>query len=444
MIKLYGMLTNEEYFNKAAELSADILSLARSRLLVNFRYLDRALSHLEFEHDDAFTMETDGETVFYSPAFILPQYKSEESVIARDLLHSLLHCVFCHSFIGAGVDPARWDLACDIAVENAISEMKAPCVAAARQRAQSATVEMLKAELGTLTAEKIYRFLRDNEVPKDELIAERENFKGDGHGLWYGEADPDAEKNYKVQLRKIWEEVSRRMQTELETMRREDGALVQNLRSLNRSRRSYTDFLRRFAVHGEVMRLSDEEFDNNYYIYGLGAYGNVPLIEPLEYTEQRRIREFVIAIDTSGSVRGEIVQNFMEHTYNILTERDSFFSKVNMYILQCDDAVRDAAHITCREDFEEYLRTLEIKGLGRTDFRPVFEFVEEKIRLGELAAPKGLIYFTDGLGVFPSAPPSFETAFILHRGDYDDPPVPAWAMKLTLPEDDILDRRFSD
>ena len=40
------------------------------------------------------------------------------------------------------------------------------------------------------------------------------------------------------------------------------------------------------------------------------TYGNVPLVEPLEYRDDKRIREFVIAIDTSGSVQGDIVQSF--------------------------------------------------------------------------------------------------------------------------------------
>lgn len=437
------MAESEEYVNKASALAKDIMSLASSQLLVNFRYLDRAVSHLDFVPDEDFTLETDGASVFFSPFFILSQYKAEQSVIARDLLHSLLHCVFCHSFIGREVDPARWDLACDIAVENAINELGAPCVRSSRELKQAAATDLLKSEIGTLTAEKIYRWLREKEIPEDELVAERESFKGDGHGLWYGSDDPEAKQNKNVKLRKIWEEVSRRMQTELELMKRENGALVQNLKSLNRSRRSYTDFLRRFAVHGEVMRLSDEEFDNNYYIYGLDTYGNIPLIEPLEYTEQRRIREFIIAIDTSGSVKGDVVQSFIQHTYDILSKQESFFTKVNMYILQCDCAVRDAAHITCREDFEDYIKNLEIKGLGETDFRPVFEFAAEKIRKRELTDLKGLLYFTDGLGTFPSEKPPYDTAFILHRGDYDEPPVPDWAMSMTLSEEDILDRRFS-
>ena len=51
----------------------------------------------------------------------------------------------------------------------------------------------------------------------------------------------------------------------------------------------------------------------------------MPLIEPLEYKDVKRIREFVIAIDTSGSVMGEQEQAFLQKTYNILQSTESFF-----------------------------------------------------------------------------------------------------------------------
>ena len=79
---------------------------------------------------------------------------------------------------------------------------------------------------------------------------------------------------------------------------------MQNLREVNRERYDYTSFLKKFAVMGEVMKINDDEFDYIYYTYGLKLYENMPLIEPLEYKDVKRIREFVIAIDTSGSGRG--------------------------------------------------------------------------------------------------------------------------------------------
>lgn len=433
----------EENAITAESLASEILTLSRNSLLVNLRFLDRAVSRLEFAADENFTFETDGVSLFYDPMFVLSQYRSEPSVITRNLLHSLLHCVFCHSFIGADIDRARWDLACDMAVEASIRDLHIPALAALREELQCAPLAEVQADVGTLTAEKIYRWLRDRDISKEELILRRSCFQGDGHDLWYGTSDSESNPEDKIRLRRRWEEVSRRMQTELETVSRREGTLVQNLRRLNRSRRSYDDILRRFSVYGEVMHLSDEEFDNNYYTYGLRTYGNLPLVEPLEYSEQRRIRDFVIAIDTSGSVRGEVVQRFIQHTYDLLSRQESFFSKINMYILQCDWQIRDAARIRSRKDFDAYIADLQLKGFEQTDFRPVFQFIDDKRRDGELRNLRGLIYFTDGLGIFPISRPDYETAFILHSDREQEPPVPVWAMHMTMSEEDILDGKFS-
>ena len=73
----------------------------------------------------------------------------------------------------------------------------------------------------------------------------------------------------------------------------------------------------------------------------------MPLIESLEYKEVRRVREFIIAIDTSGSVKGETVQKFITKTCNILTQTESFFTKVNIHIIQCDCGIKEE-NLQCR------------------------------------------------------------------------------------------------
>lgn len=56
------------------------------------------------------------------------------------------------------------------------------------------------------------------------------------------------------------------------------------------------------------MKINDEEFDYNFYTYGMQLYGNMPLIEPLEYKDVRIVKTFVTVIDTSGSVEEEKLQ----------------------------------------------------------------------------------------------------------------------------------------
>lgn len=163
----------------------------------------------------------------------------------------------------------------------------------------------------------------------------------------------------------------------------------------------------------------------------------MPLIEPLEYREDSRIKDFVIAIDTSGSVAGEEVQSFLQKTYSMLKSRESFQSRINVHIIQCDAQLQSDEVITSEDDLERYMDTMEIRGLGGTDFRPVFEYVDRLIAEGEFSDLKGLIYFTDGLGTYPTSKPSYRTAFVFVESGYNVPEVPVWAMKVVLRPDEI-------
>ena len=217
------------------------------------------------------------------------------------------------------------------------------------------------------------------------------------------------------------------------------GGMMQNLLAVNREKYDYTSFLKKFAVMGEAMRINDDEFDYVFYTYGMNLFPEkrMPLIEPLEYKDMKRIREFVIAIDTSGSVQGKQVQAFLQKTYNILQSTESFFSRVNVHIIQCDADIQEDVKITSREEFDQYLKTMTIKGLGGTDFRPVFARVDEMIRDKEFANLKGLIYFTDGYGTFPERMPKYRTAFVFVEEGYEVPEVPVWAMKLVLTKEEM-------
>ena len=238
-----------------------------------------------------------------------------------------------------------------------------------------------------------------------------------------------------------WKKIAEMIQEDLETFSREQGdnagGLIQNLNAVTRDRYDYTNFLKKFAVQGETLCVNDEEFDYIFYTYGLKLYGNMPLVEPLEYKEVRRIREFVIAVDTSGSTSGDLVQAFLRKTYNILKSTESYFSHVNVHIIQCDAAIQEHVRISSEEEFDGYISTMSIRGLGGTDFRPVFDLVDSLIEDGEFTDLRGLLYFTDGRGTYPARRPGCETAFVFLDNEYNQPEVPPWAIRLVLQDEDI-------
>ncbi|MDE7478760.1 MAG: metallopeptidase, partial [Lachnospiraceae bacterium] len=314
--------------------------------------------------------------------------------------------------------------------------------------------ELFKNKIQTISAEKIYRYFLDENLSDDLVERLSLLFKGDDHVLWYLTEEQkkkldlygNADNNIMIPVSQIllvesWSGIALRMQTELEVFIKgigtEAGLLTQNLREVNRERYDYTEFLKKFAVRGEVMKINPDEFDYNFYTYGLQLYENMPLIEPLEYKEVKRIREFVIAIDTSGSTSGDLVQTFIQKTYNILKSTESFFSKINLHIIQCDTVIQEDVKITTQEEFDDYLKTMKLHGLGGTDFRPVFGYVNSLLVNKEFENLKGLIYFTDGCGEFPKKKPPYDTAFVFIDDAWNNYDVPSWAMKLVLRKDEI-------
>jgi predicted metal-dependent peptidase len=436
---------------KAEKLARDILILSRNMLLVDLRFLDLALSGFELYPIMESTLLTDGKHILYNPKYILKNYVLAKEIPVRDYLHIVFHGVFKHMYMNPTLDRSIWDLACDIAVENVITELGVKAVTAPRESLQVSCLETLKKDLKLLTAEKIYVYLKQTKSNPRDLAELRAAFYADNHELWYMTSD-EIEARFgisfsengcesRLALAEMWDEIAKRMQVDMETFGKKrgflPGAMTQNLAAVNREKYDYTAFLKKFAVMGEAMKTSDDEFDYIFYTYGLQLYEKMPLVEPLEYKEVKAIKEFVVAIDTSGSTSGELVQKFVQKTYNILKSTESFFSKINLHIVQCDADVQEDKKITCAEDFDEYLKTMKIRGLGGTDFRPVFEYVEKLRKNKEFTNLKGLIYFTDGHGAFPAKKPDYETAFVFVDDDYNNYDVPPWAIKLILQKDEI-------
>ncbi len=472
-------MMDESIYQKqqAEQLARDILNLSRNILLVNLRFMDAALcKFVQTPVKITDTIATDGQNLYYNTRHVLTLYRQDRQAPVRDYLHATLHCIFHHPFIHTLVEMDLWDLACDIAVENVINELGLRDTESSRQAAQEPLIRELKEELSVLNAEKIYRYFLDRQLPEDKIRAIRESFIADDHGIWYirGKSAPEGEgeqtgsdtkrapdqtgsgspnssdtsrlagkNSSREQTEEEWKALSRRAQVDLETSNREwgerAGSLVQNLGRVNREKYDYRDFLRRFASLNETMKINDEEFDYIYYTYGLELYDNLPLVEPLEYQEVPQVREFVIAIDTSGSVSGKTVQRFISKTYNILKTSESFATRVNIHIIQCDAEIQDDHKITSPEEFEQYLDTMQLHGFGGTDFRPVFAHVDELIRRKELTNLGGLLYFTDGKGAFPQHPPAYPAAFVFLNDGFSEPKVPAWAMKLVLDPGDLVE-----
>ena len=236
-------------------------------------------------------------------------------------------------------------------------------------------------------------------------------------------------------LDKDWEDIGKRTEEEIKEGKDKDEGdkLSWFLHLEHKNYTPFQDFLRKFSVDREELKTDPESFDYGYYYFGLSQYGNMPLIEENEYRERRKIPELVIAIDTSYSTKGEMVKRFLEETLAILQNKEAFFSKCRVHIVECDDRIRKDLLLENAEEMERYRQRFEVSGGYGTDFRPVFHYIEDLRKKGELKELKALLYFTDGRGRYPKYAPGYTAAFVFPKGeDIDDDNAPFWAMKLYI------------
>ena len=408
---------NETHQN-LIRIGTDILSASRNELYLSMRFLDLALSGLRYEMNlSSLYVGTDGEKILFNPRYLVQRYLSDRVLVNRAYLHMVLHCLFRHPFHLNHRDEELWHLACDIAVESIVDSLSVKAVRLVVSDKRNEMYDMLRRELKVLSAEGIYRVLEEKKLSLQEFGKLQLEFWVDDHVFWEHQKDDEDENN--------------------KDMGAEAGELLQYLKVENRERYDYRQFLQKFVTLKEDMRVDDDAFDFIFYTYGLQMYGNLPLIEALEYKEVKKVEELVIAIDTSESCEGETVKRFLEETYAILSSSESFFHKMNVHIIQCDAAVQMDKRITSKEELAQFMEDFELRGSGGTDFRPVFQYVDKLIAERAFQNLKGLIYFTDGYGTFPKRRPPYDAAFVFYHEDYTDVGVPPWAMKLILGKEDL-------
>ena len=421
--------------SKADEYAVKVLELAHDTITVRFRFFDSILSRFKIKAmPETGIYSCDGEYLYYDPQRLLKDYLDEPAFAIRLLLHVMFHYIFLHPLRFDKSDEELWNMASDIAVENVILNMNIPGTEMSLDDERRMRIGRIKKWVPQVTAEKLYREFAAQGVSADAKSDYKRLFTFDRHRMRAVYRDDPATVLTKEDFRKI----SERVKAELKSFSKDAKGreeILENIGEAVRKRYDYEDILKRFAVMSEAIKINPDEFDYIYYTYGLNSYRNMPLIEPLEYTEDKKIRDFVIAIDTSASCRGELVKGFMEKTVDILRRSDAFHRKVNIRIVQCDSEISDVTLIEDMDDLKGVMDEFKLKGFGATDFRPVFSYVDDLIAQGELEDFKGMIYFTDGYGIYPMAAPEYDTVFVFTGEDANRPKMPPWAIKCIIEDE---------
>lgn len=423
------------------QIGNEILRAVRNELYMNLPYLDVPLCSLGIREDAGATlgMATDGMELVYNERWLKDRYLRSRRWVNRGYLHVILHCILRHIWKARGKDPVLWDIACDAAVEALLAELDYDCLAVGRYPLREIFLRECAGAMRVITAEGVYlHLLRKKGLTEEDKKSLWKTFHVDDHDYWTPRSRKQEQERQEQDER--WEKISRQTQQNQGRGMTESGngkAVIEQLNVELRDNVDYRSFLRRFAAPKEVMKADPDSFDYIFYTYGLQLYGNMPLVEPRETREEKRIEDLIIAVDTSMSTNGDLVKAFLSCTYSILHSTETYTRKVNIHIIQCDNRVEADDAIHDLDDLKEYMSHFTLKGGHGTDFRPVFEYADEMVRRGEFRNLRGLIYFTDGMGHYPKKRPAYETAFVYLGKAPELFPAPPWAIRLELDLPDL-------
>ena len=403
--------------------------LLRGRLYQKLPLLALALGLLDWKENDR--IGTDG-VWFYAPQTFLEESVHAPEDAERTLLHSVLHAMLAHPWERERPDRKLWDLACDLTVEFLARRLLQEPIDGAL-----GTLYYALSEGTAFSAPAVYAKLCAGLPDLDP--AQTQRMQKDSHTFWRSAGSsaklPAASADGEG-LQALWKRQAEKLKPYVKTQRPKIGAGTAGARltlgELPENEEKFRELLRAFSVVRENRHVNDIDFAYSWYAYGMAHYDGMPLIEPLEYSEERKLRELAIVLDTSASCSRGLTAWFLSAVRTIVLRERLFFERFRLHILQCDCEVQQDTLITNPDEFQWYLEHLELYGGGGTDFRPAFRRIDDLVERGELPRLGGVLYFTDGYGVFPEHAPDYPVAFVMLRYRYDDINIPRWAMKLVL------------
>ncbi len=354
------------------------LNRAKSKLMLEHPYFGTLASALEVVPDNQeMTLRSDGVTLFINEEYIQRLSVEEmEFVLANGAMHALLK----HQERGAERVGWLWQEASDLAINAMLVKNGLVCPEYLPYQPQ----------FEGMYTEEIYAILHESmeenpqseqeSSPQGDLSKEqsrREPISASGQGEREGEVE-------RISMQEQFEQLFQKSQRQ--------GTLPKDLKwvvpTLFVSRVDWRTLLHR-AIDAYAKSTYSFFPPNQKYLY-CGIY--LP-------TLSSDLLRLVIAIDTSGSIDQSLLAGFMAEVESIMQH----FPHYEIELLTADSRIQSHEQFVTGEPL-----SYEVKGGGGTDFRPVFEWIEQRG-----AYPTLLLYFTDGMGSFPHAPPHYDVIWVV-------------------------------
>jgi len=363
------------------------ISRAKAKLLVEYPYFGTLASRLEFEvNDDIPNFLTDGSRFEYNDDY-LDGLELDELGFA--LSNGAMHAALGHDNRQKGRMGWLWQLATDHAINTMLVEngLEAPFGINYDERFEGMYAEEIYATLKDEIQNEEYDDDESNETGFNEENKRRQEQMKNAEG----DHDPD-KKRPQMEVENVaqemqWEQIAKEAMEKFDKQGELPGGIERFFELLVIAKVDWRSELdHAINVHAKTdYRLMPPSKKLLY----MGTY------LPASYSEQL---ELVIAIDSSGSVDELLLGRFMAEIESLLLLYPSY----QIDLLICDAKIHSHQQFVNGEPLQ-----YELKGGGGTDFRPVFEWLEQHGPLNPL-----LLYFTDLQGKFPEVEPPFETLWI--------------------------------
>lgn len=411
------------------------MSMARTQLLFAHPFYGHRLMKMKMVCTDQFrgkkldTAVTDGKTIYYSPEFV-SGLKMDE---AKGLLaHEALHVMLCHHLRGAKRNPAIWNKATDVVINQNLEKAGFALPPGGIHEGfpfgdvSDKSAEWIYAQMMKMMPPPDPQSSRDKnqEAGDDEEESEEQEDNGgstdpeeDGEDPDNGEEEQEQEGENPLEREGSWGEVAEpldeegRALSDSEIKAEETNERIAVSQAANYAgkssgdipaglRKIIEDLLNPQLPWREILRQFVQTVSKNDYSWVRPNRRHIADGLYLPSLHSDELGDIAIALDTSGSTQ-PILHEFVAEMNDILSGRMR-----RALLIHCDCRVAHVEEITPMD----LPFTVEMQGGGGTAFSPPFDWIEQQ---GE--QPVALIYFTDGYGYDFAKEPPYPVLWVLDR-----------------------------
>lgn len=395
------------------------LSAACTRLILDKPFLGALVLRLPMYEADAKwcpTTATDARAFYYNPQYIDALDVEQTQFV---LAHEALHCALSHFMRREHRIKARWDLACDFAINPLLvkDNLKPP------------PGVMIMAQYADMTAEEIYPLIEEaDQQTMDRHLYDDLNDEGKNDAGSSGASPPQQEPQQEPQQQTPKSEQQgnkprtqqakqgqdkggaqppplsdqEREQLGVQWRQRLAGAAQQAMQAgkMDAAMARMVDHLLQPVLPWRMLLaryMSATGRDDYSYVRPSRREGTA-LFPSLRSSQV----DVVVVVDTSGSISDQEIEEFISEV-NVIKAQ----VRARITLHACDDHLsEDGPWIY--EPWDDFSAPVTISGGGGTRFVPAFDWIAQQGMRPDL-----LVYFTDAEGRFPEQEPDFPVIWLV-------------------------------